>query len=284
MPRATAFYGVLLCTALSLLVCCSAYGDSKGIINLDHLTFDKIIGEDRPVVVAFTDVQPYGEEWDAFTEAAVQSWTAHILFAQVTLGVQEDEYGYGGYGGGSQENENDKIAKRLRAEPGDVLFFAARQRTPTKWASEGKDKSDLLKWIKSHGVYVGLEGCVEEFDQFAEKFMAQEGDRVAILQLAEDEVKKLKEKDDEEHQSKVAQAVIYTSVMKKVLKNGGTYIQSEKDRLKKMIGDESVKEEKKDQFRKKLNILETFEPSPPEEPDQIDFDEDEDERAPKDEV
>eukprot|EP00961_Rhodomonas_salina_P051021 684584-Rhodomonas_salina.2 len=58
MPRATAFYGVLLCTALSLLVCCSAYGDSKGIINLDHLTFDKIIGEDRPVVVAFTDVQP----------------------------------------------------------------------------------------------------------------------------------------------------------------------------------------------------------------------------------
>lgn len=30
---------------------------------------------------------------------------------------------------------------RLRAEPGDVLFFAARQRTPTKWASEGKDKS-----------------------------------------------------------------------------------------------------------------------------------------------
>merc|ERR1711966_101989 len=248
MSRASTGNALLACVVLFAHACCA--GAALGVLVLDTLTFDKIVGRDRPVVVAITEAGGYSEEWDAFQEAAAQAGSSNIMFAKVQIGVDEEDPYSSYYDGENIGNENDKIAARFKAESNDILFFPAKQLTPTKWKSSRKDKDALLGWIKDLGVYIGREGCLEVFDGLAEKFFAQEGDRVQLLQAAEDAVKVLQAEEDPDSQAQVLQAVVYTSIMKKVLKNGSGYIQTEKDRLNKIIEDDFVKEEKKEMFRK----------------------------------
>mmetsp|Transcript_22557 Transcript_22557/g.35286 ORF Transcript_22557/g.35286 Transcript_22557/m.35286 type:complete len:161 (-) Transcript_22557:1009-1491(-) len=151
------------------------------------------------------------------------------------------------------ESNNYEIAERHGAGDMDkwptYVFFPANSKEGVEFAGDEQAMSAMLAFIKKQGVHVGLPGSMEEFDVLAKDFMEKKDERVNILQKAEKAMADLQDKKTSLH---------YVTAMKKIMKKGDNFAQGEIDRLKKMIDEESVKEEKRDEFGIRINILYSF--------------------------
>lgn len=77
-------------------------GEYRGFVELDDLTFDKVVKKFSAVLVKFDIVYPYGEKHETFCKFAEQS-TVHIDdFLVATVGIKD-------YG----DRENSKLAERF---------------------------------------------------------------------------------------------------------------------------------------------------------------------------
>ena len=103
----------------------------------------------------------------------------------------------------------------------------------------------------------GLPNCIEKFDKLAEELLASDSSGYAdVIQKAE---KVLEESTDDKEK---ATGDIYVKIMKKIQEKGVEYVDSEVARVQKLLKDK-ITDKKKDQFKKRLDILTSFQHSKP---------------------
>lgn len=148
---------------------------------------------------------------------------------------------------------NDDLRERFDVSTDDFPVFKLFGSGDVKTFSGDVTEENLKRFIKNEcGIWLGLEGCLEEFDMLAEKFMkAANADRPSIL----DET--VAAGDTLQDEAAQVSAKVYVRVMKKVLSKGEVYLSTEPERLQRLI-DGNISEGKKEEFRKRLNILPSF--------------------------
>ena len=130
------------------------------------------------------------------------------------------------------------------------MFFPKESQEGVTFQGDKKNKDALLRFVRNQGVYVGLTGCIEKFDQLAKDFIADKAKRADVLAKAE-----ALQSSDKKNE---ASAKHYISIMKKLIEVGEGFLGTEAERLAKLLKDKSVKPDKKKNFDARSTILHTF--------------------------
>lgn len=162
---------------LELLAC-------KGCLPLDEYNFDKIIPRFKAALVKFDIAYPYGDKHEAFGKLSEEiAQNQDIIF--VTVGVKD-------YG----EKENEELAQKYGVKGKDdfpaVMLFVQGKKEPVRFAETTEFTQDNLRnFIRDNtDIYIGLPGCLEEYDKIAIKF-ASANNREKHLKEAEKLTEKL---------------------------------------------------------------------------------------------
>ena len=109
------------------------------------------------------------------------------------------------------------------------------------------------------GLYLGLKGCLQKFDDLAGTFSRNSGgkDREKVVREVKRIIRKLEKKKSPE--GKLQRANIYLKIMTAAGPNVREYVDSEKARMEKLLKSRDITEEKKKGFQIRLNILKSFE-------------------------
>ncbi|XP_067135242.1 endoplasmic reticulum resident protein 29 [Centruroides vittatus] len=238
MSRFLRFFVLLLARAL-------LSSALKGAVELDSLTFDKIVNKFEAVVVKFDIAYPYGEKEDEYGKVAESSqFTPELLVAEV--GVKD-------YGDRENSDLADHYGVSKENFPVVKLFV---QGTKEPYTFTGEFKSEELKaFIKKHSkVRLVLDKCLRQFDELAARFMkADEEERRTIVEEAREASLKLTEEGEKKS------ADVYIKMMQKVVERGDGFIASETERVKN-IKEGKITSSKKEEMQGRLNILESFGP------------------------
>jgi len=109
------------------------------------------------------------------------------------------------------------------------------------------------------GLYLGLAGCVQEFDELAEIFGRNEGgnDREKVMREAERTLKIIEE--NPARQSDVEHAKIYIKIMKAASgQDLKSYLSQESKRIANILSTKNVESKRRKDFEIKLNIMKSF--------------------------
>jgi len=120
-----------------------------------------VISKFKATLVKFDIAYPYGEKHDEFLKVAEASnLLPDLLVAEV--GVKD----YGDF-------ENADLAKRFKVKKEDLpvlKLFIQGEDEPIDYNSKDFQADSVKKFISSKsGVYIGLPGCLEQFDEVAFK-------------------------------------------------------------------------------------------------------------------
>jgi len=222
----------------------------KGAIALDSLTWDKVIGGDRAVLVKFDKDYAYGEKEDHFKSLAemVGRGSDEVIVAMV--GVQE-------YGDKLNEDLVEKYGINKSLFPVYKLFPRRNEGPPVAYTGEIR-QDDLVRFLMNQigGLYIALPGCIRELDTIAARFMASSrAGRANQEELAARIIHKLQTQAEKDNGS------FYMLVMSRIQDRGDGFVVTETARLNKMLESASITEVRKAAFRTKLNILPSFKPN-----------------------
>uniref|UniRef100_A0A2A4K2Z3 Endoplasmic reticulum resident protein 29 n=1 Tax=Heliothis virescens TaxID=7102 RepID=A0A2A4K2Z3_HELVI len=216
---------------------------TTGSVELDEFSFDKITKKFEASLIKFDVAFPYGDKHEAFVALAKDAKDVDdLLIAEV--GVKD-------YG----EKDNEALAKKYGATKDNfpvVKLFVKGKSEPIPFDdSKGFSSDELRRFVRENtGIYLSLPGCVKELDKLAIQFMkSKKDDRKKVLKKAEEFVKNM-DKDS-------SSGKIYKTIMEKILEKGDEFVQSENERVKKLLS-EKVSNEKKKQLGTRINILQTF--------------------------
>ncbi|KAJ8712758.1 hypothetical protein PYW08_008062 [Mythimna loreyi] len=228
-----------------VLVVSFAYQASttSGSVELDEYSFDKITNKFEASLIKFDVAFPYGDKHEAFVALAKDSKDVEdLLIAEV--GVKD-------YG----EKDNEALAKKYGATKDNfpvVKLFVKGKSEPIPFDdAKGFTSEELRRFVREHsGLYLSLPGCVKEFDKLAIQFMkGKKDERKKVLKKTEELLKNMEKESPS--------GKIYKTIMEKVLEKGDDFVQSEVDRVKKLLSGK-VSDEKKKQLGTRINILQTF--------------------------
>lgn len=255
---------ILVATTLLFNATPTAEATAQGAIKLDNYTFDKFRA--IPGFSLLTKIDKsyaYGEKEDAFKEICKLSYTvSNFLVGEIPV----QEYG---------DKENSDLQERFGIKTDDMpafyLFTGAEDagtkfdgfadpsaKKPSTWDDEEDGKweppmikditaDNLILWLRTKGVKMPSIGTIAELDEVAKRFMEEP------KQTDLDEAKRLAEGDHKNDKK----APMYVKIMQKVLDKGKGYIQSESERVKKLMAGK-VTPQKKDELNEKLKILSVF--------------------------
>ncbi|KAF5286496.1 hypothetical protein FQR65_LT12579 [Abscondita terminalis] len=216
--------------------------DCKGCASLDEHNFDKVVSRFKASIVKFDVAYPYGDKHNVFAKFAEEMVTnKDILIAQV--GVKD-------YG----DKENEELSKKYGVKSRDdlpvILLFVEGKRDPLFYTETNWDLDTLRTFAKTNTkVYIGLPGCLEKYDQLATNFV-KSSDKAQAVSDAE----KLLEQEKEDKEA----AETYVKYMKKVAEQGNEFVKLELARLAKIIKEGKIKEKKKEELSRRINILHSF--------------------------
>jgi endoplasmic reticulum protein 29 len=200
----------------------------------------------RAVFVKFDVAYPYGDKHDNFAKLAeAAKHLDDVLIAEVPV----KDYG-------DKENEAFAVSYGIDTKnfPQARLFVNGDIKNPVAFTGNF-DESDLRQFLKSEGkVWIGLPDCIEAFDQLATEFLKTSGEteRQKILARAAEAMAK------EEKEANQKSAEIYIKIMQKILAVGDEFVANEEKRIKKLLTEGKVKEDKKSELKKRMNILLSF--------------------------
>ncbi|CAH0548903.1 unnamed protein product [Brassicogethes aeneus] len=238
------FHTRFFCLVLCFLSVVSVNLACKGCVELDEYNFNKVLSKFKAVLVKFDIAYPYGEQHDTFSEVSKDIRSVNdLIFAQVGI----KDYG---------DKDNEELGKKYGIQGKDDL-------PALRLFVDGKEPispPDDFKWNEEYfkgflrdntGIYIGLQGCLEEFDKYALEFI-KSSKKEALYKKA------LKAADNLKTETDKKTAVIYTKYMNKVIEKDTSFINQENLRLNKLLKEGKINENKKTEIVQKLNILKSF--------------------------
>jgi len=228
----------------ALTGCCLGI-NCKGCTPLDTYSFEKIVPKFRASLIKFDVAYPYGEKHDEFGKVS-----------EATRGVPDllvGEINVKDYG----EKDNSDLAEKYGVKTKDFpVIKLFRKGMPEPLPYTGDIKADeIIQWVKSStGIYVGLPGCIEQFDKIAQEFIkgSDKSKREELLKQAKDMAAKgFDSPKNTEH------ANIYLKLMEKILEKGDEFVQNEISRVEN-LQKTKISNDKKENLQKRLNILQSF--------------------------
>ncbi|ETO10087.1 Endoplasmic reticulum protein ERp29 [Reticulomyxa filosa] len=158
------------------------------------------------------------------------------------------------------KKENQDLIGRFSIKFEDVpqyrLFKAGTGVSePIVFTDKQISAASLSSFLKSNGIWVGLAGCLEEFDQLAQEFIRNE-DGSARSKIGEKGKQILQKLTNE---SQIKSANYYMKVMANIVKEGNSYPANEFNRVQKLLKNQKgLAENNKSWFHVRSNILSSF--------------------------
>lgn len=188
---------------------------------------------------------PYGDKHDEFGKVAeTVRGVNDLLVAEVNV----KDYG---------DKENSDLAEKYEVKTKDfpvLKLFKKDIKEPVPYLGEFK-QDDIVAFVKAQtGVYIGLPGCIQEFDMLAQNFIKNRNkeEREKMMKQAKEMIARgMDSKQSEE------MANIYIKLMEKILDKGDEFVKNEIQRVEN-IRKTKIPVEKKENLQKRLNILQSF--------------------------
>lgn len=246
LPRMGGTSELLALLGLALLLQAGVTaGRDQGVVTLDAITFAKIVGGERPALVRFDVLYPFGDETEAYQLVALNSTSSSLVVCHVGISDYDDA-------------ATLDLAKRFGVPTDDrdtwpvIIFFPARSLEGVTYVGDKQNADELRRFIRGQGVYIGLEGCTDAGDKVAKDFMVSDA-RTRKALLAETD--KAAAADGIEGTLK-----LYVAVMKKIMEKGDGFISTETTRLKRVIaqGIESLTSAQVRKLKMRLNVVASF--------------------------
>lgn len=245
---------VLLCLCLWLTTLQSNAADSLGSVLLDEVIFDKIISRFQVALVKFDTAFPYGDKHDEYSRFAKEQ---NVLVKDLVIAdVHVKDYG---------SKDNYSLLKRFGLTEKDlptILLLKAASADPSKWLRYPQDATVTVDSLKNFvrrntKLYIGLSGCIEEFDVLAAEFMSRfnrNEDMDKIIERATDLLPEIREDPEKEKMGHV-----YLQIMNKIREKGISFKDDEKSRVGKLLKTASkLTPQKKRELEDRLNVLLSF--------------------------
>lgn len=226
---------------------CIAGADCPGCVDLDVLSFDRLIERFAYALIKFDNAFPYGDKHEEF---ASLSQYIHKTSSDLLMGM----VGVKNYG----EFQNKQLAERFHIKSDDfpvVVLFRRERKDHVFYPTDGSfTVEDLKSFLRNHtSLYISCNDCLKEFDELVGNFQSLPLDeRQSLIVKALEMSAKL----SNERHKKSAQ--IYIKYMQRFSAGAEVNgIDEEAQRLTR-IANGPISKEKKGEFELKLNILKSF--------------------------
>jgi len=180
-----------------------------------------------------------------------QSWKEINKFDQVAKELRDREDVLVVRFDGSNERDAPVKEKYGVTSLPAVFFLAKGSSTPVLYHGQlesGSSGDSLVQWVR-----VQLTPSLSALDDIAKKFSgASAGEQTKLLAQAQQLAGKLTTSQD------VEIGKVYTRTLENIQKQGVAYVEKEKTRLKGLIDAKATTQAKKDEFSRRLTILDSF--------------------------
>ncbi|ETO14216.1 Endoplasmic reticulum protein ERp29 [Reticulomyxa filosa] len=189
--------------------------------------------------------------------SSLKLWKALANQISLSSKIFLGEVGVSEYG----EKENEELIERFSILPETFpqfrLFKAGQPSLQPIIFNETEVKVHTLDlFLRSHGLWTGLEGCLEEFDLLADEFMRSKDDatRTKVIEKANHLLPSLTNK------TQIKSANYYLKVMTNIVTQGKDFVTSELARLQKLIKEKkkTLSYDNSSWFQSRCNILQSF--------------------------
>jgi len=200
----------------------------RGILELDDISFDRIVDGNKAVLVAFLE-----HSWkDPENYDTVATELPDLIVAKVD--------------GSASHNSDLKTRFSITDLSKPVFkFFPKGSKEPETYGGQANG-ADLIDFVR-----IQRNPKMKELKELASKFLSSNVNRADSVKKAESIVNSLEgnEKD---------YANFYLNSMKKIQEKGVDFVGTEKTRLQNLIENKGTTENKKHEFTKRLNVLNSF--------------------------
>jgi len=218
----------LLVVIVAVLI---ALAESKGVIELDDISFDRIVDGSHPVVVSFNEFSWKNPK--DYEKVAAEFKGTNVIVAKVDC------------------KNNEDLKKKFNIESYPAVRYFAQGQTETPLLYSGADNAeDVIDFVRTQQSPKLL-----ELKSLAVQFMENKSKRASSLSAAESIANNLEGPNKE-------YAGYFVNSMKRIQEKGDEFVIAEKERLQGLVNSPSTTDKKKNEFSKRLNVLNQFASTP----------------------